>query len=284
MTQNMKPMKTIPKNMFIAAFLTLGGLNASAQTSLTNGLVAYYTFSGTANDASGNGNNGTTQNVVFVTDRSGLPQGALSCPYTNSGVIVPNSASLGMVSNITISAWINVASNQVGPVCLKGLVTSFWNYGLAIVGSGTNLTFCYDKTSGGAGPAPPLLSTWVWQQIAVAIDEPNNTMKFYVNGQLVTNTTIVLGGTFDPTDVSDVINDTGVNAGNLYLGNNSASSPDSNFAGAIDNLRIYNRTLSDSEVQQLYQLENTPILNLVVRETSRLCREDSRSLTTPGVA
>jgi hypothetical protein len=34
---------------------------------LTNGLVAYYPFSGNANDASGNGNNGTAANVTFAT-------------------------------------------------------------------------------------------------------------------------------------------------------------------------------------------------------------------------
>ena len=65
-----------------------------AQTFLTNGLVAYYLFSGNANDASGNANNGTPQNVRFVSDRNGLPQGALSCPSNNSCIIIPNSASL----------------------------------------------------------------------------------------------------------------------------------------------------------------------------------------------
>jgi hypothetical protein len=236
-----------------------------SQSFVTNGLVAYYTFNGNANDASGNGNNGTTQNVRFVTDRNGLPQGALSCPSNNSCVIVPNSTSLGMVSNITISAWINVASNQLGgSICDKGVVGSFWNYGFDVVSSGTNLTFQYDKSSGSAGPTGPLLSYGVWQQIAVAIDEPNNTIKFYVNGQLVTQPTIVLGGTFNPNDVSGVINDTGVNSGNLYLGNNNPNGlAGANFNGAIDDVRIYNQTLSDSEVQQLYQLENTPIVNLV---------------------
>ena len=166
-----------------------------------------------------------------------------------------------MAGHITISAWINT---QVGgAVCDKGVVTSFWNFGLGVHGSGTNLTFGYDKTSGTAGPAAPLLSSGVWQQIAVAIDETNNTMKFYVNGQLVTQPTTVLGGTFNPNDVSGVIDDAGFNSGNLYLGNNSANSPDAFFAGTIDDLRIYNRTLSDSEMQQLYQLENTPRVNIV---------------------
>ncbi len=121
--------QTFFNNLLIVFSVVLLGtiLAAEAQNSLTNGLVAYYPFSGNANDASGNGNNGTTQNVCFVTDRNGLPQGALSCPSNNSCVIIPNSASLGMVSNITISAWINLAPNQpYGAICNKGVVTSFW--------------------------------------------------------------------------------------------------------------------------------------------------------------
>jgi hypothetical protein len=39
----------------LAIFLT----DATAQTFLTNGLVAYYPFNGNANDASGNSNNAT---------------------------------------------------------------------------------------------------------------------------------------------------------------------------------------------------------------------------------
>ena len=254
------------KNLIVFSVVLLGTiLAAEAQNSLTNGLVAYYPFSGNANDASGNGNNGTTQNVCFVSDRNGLPQGALSCPSNNSCVVIPNSASLGMVSNITISAWINVAPNQqYGAICNKGVVTSFWNYGLGLDVSGSGTTFGYSKTSGSAGPTAPLLSNGVWQQIAVAIDEPNNTMKFYVNGQLVTQPTIVLGGTFNPNNVSGVINDTGGNAGNLYVGNNNSNGlAGASFGGAIDDLRIYNRTLSDSEMQQLFQLENTPRVNIV---------------------
>jgi hypothetical protein len=253
----------------IKAIVVIAGLafcgTVHAQSFLTNGLVAYYSFSGNANDGSGNTNNGTIQNASFVMDRYGLAQGAFSCPSKNSCIVVTNSASLGMTNNITISAWINIATNQNGGTVLdKGSVGNFWNYGMGVWHSGSNLTFGYDKTSGTAGPMPPLLSFGIWQQIAVAIDEVHNTMKFYVNGQLVTQPTIVFGGTFNPNNVSGVINDTGANAGNVYLGNNNSSGlAGAAFAGAIDDVRIYNRTLSDSEVQQLYQLESTPSVNLV---------------------
>jgi hypothetical protein len=162
-----------------------------------------------------------------------------------------------------MSAWINVATNQAGGgVAIKGVVGDFSNFGLSVFRSGTNLTFTYDKTSGIAGPTAPSLSDGRWQQIVVAISEPDNAMKFYVNGQLVTTPIVTYAGSFDTNNVSSVIDAS--EFGNLYLGNNnSAGLAGGSFAGAIDDVRIYNRTLSDSEVQQLYQVESTPSVNLV---------------------
>ena len=48
----------------VALVLGLGLASTGySQSFLTNGLVAYYPFNGNANDASGNGNNGTPQNT-----------------------------------------------------------------------------------------------------------------------------------------------------------------------------------------------------------------------------
>ena len=43
----------------------------SAQSFLTNGLVAYYPFNGNASDESGNGNPGTPNNATLISDRFG---------------------------------------------------------------------------------------------------------------------------------------------------------------------------------------------------------------------
>ena len=61
--------------VLICASLWLS-LPASAQSSLTNGLVAYYPFNGDANDASGFGNNPVTNTATLVPDRNGNPNSA----------------------------------------------------------------------------------------------------------------------------------------------------------------------------------------------------------------
>ena len=59
--QGMKTTKTL----FLMSALIALTLNAPGHSWLTNGLVAYYPFSGNANDASGNGYDGTPTSVTY---------------------------------------------------------------------------------------------------------------------------------------------------------------------------------------------------------------------------
>ncbi len=54
---------------------------ASAQSWLTNGLVAYYPFNGNANDESGNGNDGVPQYLSYGNNRFGKTNGAALFGY-----------------------------------------------------------------------------------------------------------------------------------------------------------------------------------------------------------
>src|SRR4051812_363343 len=71
-----------------------------AQTFLTNGLVAYYSFRGNANDASGHGNNAVPQgSPLYSIDRFGL---------TNSAVLLASATQYVT----TPPGLLNVATNQ----------------------------------------------------------------------------------------------------------------------------------------------------------------------------
>jgi hypothetical protein len=82
-----------------------------AQVPFTNSLVAYYPFNGNANDASGNGNNGTPFGAaVFGVDRFGNSNSCLSLPGNNSGVDIPSLSSMSY-SPVTYSAWFWMNNN-----------------------------------------------------------------------------------------------------------------------------------------------------------------------------
>src|ERR1017187_9384521 len=69
-SMSMKTIKLLFGIFTITASLAVQG---QSQSFLTNGLVAYYPFIGNANDASGNGNNGTVQGATLTTDRFNNP-------------------------------------------------------------------------------------------------------------------------------------------------------------------------------------------------------------------
>ena len=64
--------------------LTLFGVNA--QNIPSDGLVAWWLFTGNASDSSGNGNNGTVNGATLTTDRFGNSNRAYSFNGTNSNI------------------------------------------------------------------------------------------------------------------------------------------------------------------------------------------------------
>ena len=81
----------------LAGTLQLGGYSASSP-------VAHYSFDGNTNDSSGNGNNGTLTGATYTAGPSGQ---AISF-NGNQSVAVPNSSSLQLSGDFTVSAWFNL--------------------------------------------------------------------------------------------------------------------------------------------------------------------------------
>ena len=120
-------MRTLKSAVVVAAF-TASVIAAPAQSWLTNGLVAYYLFNGNANDASGNGNNGSLggSDIKFLPDRFGNPNSSLwlnttSIPAVNlvgAYVTAPRNANLNFNSDFTLSVWINLNPGTLS-ICPK---------------------------------------------------------------------------------------------------------------------------------------------------------------------
>ena len=202
--------------------------------SLADGLVAYYPFDGNANDASGNGNHGTTHGVTLTMDRFGNANRAY---YFGDGnyISVPDSCSLNSPdAEITIAVWARIdewyiTNDSWAPILLKGdRQYSFNLLGHAGVAS-TQIGYYMDarfKTLPSLGKWCHLVVTYV-----------NECAYAYLNGNLVG--TNECSGDFTP-------NSTELQIGRDYEG------LDEYLYGALDDLRIYNRALSAAEVKALY--------------------------------
>jgi len=82
----------------------------SQQDPIASGLVAYYPFDASADDLSGNGNNGTNNGAVPTADRFGNVNSAYS--FSAASITIPYAAGFNIPPNgqFTISAWAQPAS------------------------------------------------------------------------------------------------------------------------------------------------------------------------------
>jgi hypothetical protein len=240
--QAMKPITELSKAFLGTLTITLALVaQAEAQTFLTNGLVAYYPFSGNANDASGHGMDGVVHGATLTADRFGNTNSAYSFNGTSAYIVSSNK--LSDMPSATASCWINIPDFAVsdGYILMDGDTTGGHDFGIE-VWYGTNIVLWTKDDTHISEYRLPLTNTW-FQVVAVA-EASTNVVKMWLNGQLMS---------------------TSSSLGNANVGYHSqlcigcrAVYNDHRFKGAIDDVRLYNRALSDSEVQQLYQYESTP--------------------------
>jgi hypothetical protein len=197
------------------------------------GPVAAYGFgegSGTAvGDSSGNGNAGTAANASWTTGHTG---GALAFNGTSTRVNVPDSSSLDLTTALTLEAWVK-------PSALNGK----WRTVL-VKTAGDHLAYALyaaeqnGRPSGhpntGADPfvgGPSALPLNAWTHLATTWD--GQVARLFVNGNLVATKSVT--GTI------------AASGGELQIGGNSIWGEW--FAGAIDDVRIYDRALTGAEVR-----------------------------------
>ena len=224
-------------NSSIATATTDGGVPAS-------GLVAAYGFNeGTgaiSSDASGNSNTATLNTATWRTQ--GKFGNALSFNGT-SKVTVPDAPSLDLTTGMTLEAWVypTVAGGGEWPTIMMKEAPPGLPYTFAYV--------LYGKVWSPTGPVRPGMRTFTTAGQAVSGGSvlPANTWSHFA-------------GTYDGTTLRVYINGTQVaslaatgalvnSSGLLSIGGNLVSSIEY-FTGRLDEIRLYNRALSVSEIQQ----------------------------------
>ncbi len=198
------------------------------------GLVASYGFeepSGTGvNDASGHGRNGTLSGATRST--SGRFGSALSFDGINDWVTVPDHNELDLTTGVTMSAWVNpTALGAVYRTVLMkeapgGLVYTLYASDGNSKPSGHVFTTSEQRAT---GPANTPVNAWT--HLASTYD--GTTLRTYVNGTEVA--TRALTGAMR------------VSTGVLRIGGNGVW-PEW-FAGRIDEVRLYGRALTPTEIQ-----------------------------------
>ena len=205
----------------------------------TNGLVAYYPFNGNANDESGNKVNGSIiGNLQLVNDRKGFANKAyLFDGNYNNYISIPPS-SVNNLQNLSLCAWVKPLQAG-GFIISAGRDIETGSFRLTNSSFGTQVSYNGVNGCGASSPLP--INEWSF--VVGTLDGLYS--KYYVNGQLVNSATI--------TNIFS----TNFSCHSLVIGVHSAyCNPSSyfpySFNGVIDDVRIYNRALSQSEILLLY--------------------------------
>jgi hypothetical protein len=227
--------------MRLAVVLALGATCLAAD----DGLVAHYTFEegpgGVVKDTSGNANDGKIVGNVEYVKLENDKGYAMRFNAGNSYVDCGNNPSLDVKDAVTIAVWFRPETNPYG--IEAGLVSNgsaLGSYALTYV-PGT----CWWYVVGGDQPRLNLGSNGIradstWHHVAVTFDGKES--RFYIDGNL------------DATIAMD--KRAKINAGGpLYLRYPIVygSSKERSFVCMLDDVRIYNRALSQAELVERYK-------------------------------
>lgn len=243
----MKTRDTINKvSVGLLLMLTLFGGAAHAQ--LNNGLLAYYPFDGNANDASGNNFDGTSVTATLTADRNNVANAA----YLFNGVqqIALTADPAFGNPDLTVSLWFQATASFNPPGSLAQRMyasisgnSNRQNFSLNYNVNNNDLVEIRseptDPLPGGFFlNAPNPIDNSLWYHMVAVRDFTNNQARIYLNNSLVATTSIPYFPNF-PTPVS-------LHSIGMY------PSGSQGFVGKIDDVGIWSRALTASEVDSLF--------------------------------
>ena len=237
------------KNYFLIVLAMVFTVNAMAQNIPSyvpkDGLVGYWPFNGNANDESGNGNNGTVNGATLTDDRNGVANSAYN--FDNFGDIkVSNFKFQNYInSGFSISYWFTMKDSTSTNGDRNFLITNYDGVnGLQIeYNPNSKFTLRHSLRTASSNPSEinyhqPFEKFNTWKNVTF-IWTTSKKMLTYVNGVL-TNTTS-----------GENITNLSVCCG-ITTNFGSMQGSSSYHNGKLDDIAIYNRSLTQQEITALY--------------------------------
>lgn len=234
-----KPKKSLVVIDLFASLIVFSGCDQSKLDSdPRNFLISEYLFNGNANDLSGNNLHGTVNGAQLTTDRFGNPNSA----YLFDGddyISTPHSDSYNSDA-LTFSVWFSISDFNAWPrIIWKGDIPANGNastFDLYFQTQFNELRFEVTNSLNDScqiTAVPSEIQPNTWYHVAGTYDGKKQTL--YFNGSPV----VTLTKDFKVLKNSD----------RLYIGTGENRR---NFRGKIDDLRFYNKCLSEKEILDLY--------------------------------
>lgn len=245
---------------------------------VTSGLIGHWKLNEntglTASDTSGSGNNGTLTNMDAGSDWvDGIIGSALDFDGLNDSIVVGDVLDFNYTDSRTFTAWVKLDSFNSGfdadTIIAKQRISSPYDgWGFAIKNGKIRFQYVYATTSSNyydASSTSAVVTLGSWYHVAVVYS--NRTVSMYVDGVGIASTE-----TFDNI-TSNIDMSLSVEIGRRH------SSAIEAFDGQIDDVRIYDRSLSAGEIATIAgarcDLENGLVGHWKLDETSGTTAADS---------
>lgn len=231
------------------------------QTNLISGLQAYYPFNGNAFDASGKSNHAVFNNATLTADRFGVPNNAYHFNGIDNYMLIKNSPSLNFNNQISLIVWVRPTGFYYDVCHASSILTkgggnyNTGNYALRFDDalytdgkgcSGDRLTDSIHHNFRGTGTTmtqyTPFINKGEWY--AVMYTNDGKKARLYVNCDLKYE--VDFPETFTNND-------------DLYIGKLDDPFYPFWLNADLDDLRIYNRVLNESEMYLLCDKKNDSI-------------------------
>jgi hypothetical protein len=208
--------------------------------SVNNGLVAYFSFEGNADDLSGNNFHGSIQGARPTADRFGNQNGAYLFDGTDDFISLGNveEMSFGGAESYTIAAWVRANERTEG----TNIIVSKWNGGV-LAGWYLGVTderkaISYRNVVPWATTTEEEVTADEFVHLITSYDGEARELMLYINGELVKT---------QPFGTHPYDQRTPVLIGALHSRNAVANF----YQGVIDDIRIYDRLLNEEEITYL---------------------------------
>jgi len=237
------------KYFLFTTYLILSSILSFAQTA-----VSSYSFSGDANDNIGD-NNGVVHGATLTNDRFGNVNSAYQFDGVDDYINFGDSSEFRFTSSYSLSAWVYIEDTlgqNVGNILVKRNPNSPYNqYNLAVTsdiqfgGNGNTIKFLH---KGDIAPTSRVLSspnlTVGWHHLVIVQNAVDQNIKMYFDTVLVSTV-----GYVSPNEKNLEVPGRPFEIGGNLVASNY-------FKGKIDDVEIYQDTLSAVAVTNLYNQNN----------------------------
>jgi len=202
--------------------------------SVTDQLISQWQMNNNTNDSSGNALHGTNNGATVTTGQNGQANGAYRFNGSTSFISLPASTSLDLANNFSISSWIKL-DNNIGTSTWSDIFAGSTNdlgVGINVNASGVGYLMMTKVSAFDMPRSNEPVTKIVWLHLVASFS--NNTVAYYLNGQ-PNGAVATTATTFTPST--------------KRIGSRIGSGF---FRGVIDDLRVYGKVLSASEVSALY--------------------------------